>query len=583
MDSVVTARAFGYLTVHTVKNRLLSRLRRARNPRYALALVLGGAYLVLVYGRPFSQSRTPTPGVDGSSTMWVIIGTAFLLVMAGIAWFVPNGPSNLALDKAESAFILPGPVSGRALIGYKLLRAQLAVVMTVLIWTVLMRRGSTSLALPLRAIGVWMFFTTTNLHRTGAEIVRAAWAIRGGGALRKHWIPTGVVIATIIGLAISLGLSYNAILAGWHVGFRTMMVSISTAMASGPAVLVLWPIHAVLGPMIAASNAQWISALPAALIVLAAHCAWVFRSDEAAVEAAITRATERMEMVRARAVRPGGPAIGTRPKPDSVLKTMPLAPIGWPPTAIVWKNVLGMRRKTRSALRVLALASTVPIVIGVVATLDDGNVGAGVAIGAIGISALLLIMGPLMLRNDLRDDMLNIVSLKLMPLRGHAIVAAEVLSVVVPLAMVQCALLGLGAVAMLFTHDRPVGPGETAVLLAGVIPAVLVFNAAFVSIQNAAPVLFPAWTKLGALTSGGMEALGQMMIVVALVMLLLGAMVLVPASITIGIAFAGRGHLVTALAIGLLMGTAVLGVEVFGLIAVLGRALERTEPSDVTT
>jgi hypothetical protein len=361
-----------------------------------------------------------------------------------------------------------------------------------------------------------------------------------------------------------------------------MMVAVSTAMASGPAVVVLWPIHAVLGPMIASTNAQWAAALPAALIVLAAHLAWVFRSDEAAVEAAVARATERTEIIREKVRSRGAAGIGVRPKPNAVLKTLPLASTGWPATAIVWKNVLGMRRKTRSALRVLALVSSVPICIGVLATIDDSDVGLGVAIGAIVISALLLVMGPLILRNDLRDDMLHIVALKLMPLRGQMIVAAEVLSVVVPLAIVQCALLGLGAVALLFSRNRPFGPGDTAVLLVGGIPAVLVFNAAFVSIQNAAPVLFPAWTKLGALTSGGMEAMGQTMIVVALVMLLMLGMVLVPATVAIGITFLGRGHFVFALAAGLLAGAALLGVEVFGLIAVLGRALERTEPSDVS-
>src|SRR4051812_41786805 len=135
----MSARAFAYLTAHSAKNRLLSRLRRAKNPRYALAILLGGWYLWMVYLRPGSTGRR-APGIDATGAMWLIIGTGVLLVMTGIAWFVPNGPSNLALDKAESAFILPAPVTRRGLVGYKIVRAQMAILMTVVVWTLLMRR-----------------------------------------------------------------------------------------------------------------------------------------------------------------------------------------------------------------------------------------------------------------------------------------------------------------------------------------------------------------------------------------------------------------------------------------------------------
>ncbi len=578
----MSARAFAYLTGYSAKNRILSRLRRAKNPRYALALILGAGYLWMVYLRPISSSR-PSPGINTSSAMWMIIGTAFLLVIAGIAWFVPNGPSNLALDKAESAFILPGPVSSRGLVGYKMLRAQLAIVLTVLVWTVLLRRGGSSLALPLRALGVWLFFTTTNLHRTGAEIVRAAWAVRGGGAMRHHWFATSAIIAIIIGLAISLGLRYDSIVAAFGLGFKPGMIAIAASMDSGPALVVLWPIHAVLGPMIAGTNAAWLAAAPAALVVLAAHGIWVLSADDEAIDAAVISATERLEVMRNRAGRSkaAGPAV--RPKPDAVLKTMPLASTGWPAMAIVWKNILCMRRKMRSASVLLVMLPALALVTGILATMggNSADIAGMIALVAIVAACLLLIIGPLVLRSDLRDDMLNITALKLLPLRGRTIVAAEVLSVVVPLALVQCFLVVLFGVSMLFTADRPFGPAETAALLAGALPAVLVFNAAFVTIQNAAPVLFPAWTKLGAITSGGMEAMGQMMIVVALVLMLLVVMLLVPGGVAVGITFAGRSHLSVSLIVGLVVGTGLLAGEVSALIAILGRALERTEPSDV--
>jgi hypothetical protein len=578
----MSAGAFAYLTGNTVKNRIRARLRRAKNPRYALALILGAGYLWMVYVRPMSSSR-PSPGINTSIAMWLIIGTAFLLVMAGLAWFVPNGPSNLALDKAESAFLLPGPVSSGGLVGYKMLRAQLTILMTVLIWTVLLRRGGTALALPLRAIGIWMFFTTTNLHRTGAEIVRAAWSVRGSDAIRHHWFTTGAIIAIIIGLALSLGLGYDSIRAGFRIEFKPGMLAIAASMNSGPAAVVLWPIHAMLGPMVAGTNVAWLEAMPAALVVLAAHGIWVLNADNEAIDAAIIRATERLEVMRNRTSRSKGAGTAIRPKPDAVLETMPLASTGWPAMAIVWKNILCMRRKMRSAWLSLVVLPALALIVAMFA--GSGGSAADIA-GLVGVVAIVcacivLIIGPLMLRSDLRDDMLNITALKLLPLHGRTIVAAEVLSVVVPLALVQYLLVALFGVSMLFTGDRPFGPAETVALLVGALPAVLVFNAAFVTIQNAAPVLFPAWTKLGAITSGGMEAMGQMMIVVALVLMLLVLMLVVPGGIAVAIIVASRSHLPAAIIMGLIAGTALLAAEVFVLIAILGRALERTEPSDV--
>jgi len=577
----MSAYAFAYLTAMSAKNRVLSRVRRAKNPRYAFAFVLGAAYLWMVYLRPMSSSR-PTMGGDTSSAMWMIIGTAFLLVMTSIAWFVPNGPSNLALDKAETAFILAGPVSSRGLVGYKMVQAQLAILMTVLVWTVLIRRGGSSIALPLQMVGIWMFFTTTNLHRTGAEIVRAAWAVRGGGALRQHWLATAAVVTTIIGLAFSLGFGYDPVLAAARIGFKPAMVAVAAAMDSGPAAVVLWPIHAVLGPMVAETNAAWLAAVPGALIVLAVHGVWVFRADDEAIDSAVVQATQRLEVMRARAgkSRVVGPAV--RPRPDAVLATMPLASTGWPAMAIVWKNILCMRRKTRSAWTVLVFACTVPVLIGGLAGSRDGGVFGAIAISAIGIVAILVVFGPLLLRNDLRHDMLNITALKLLPLHGRTIVAAEVLSVVVPLAVVQYVLLVLAGGSMLFAPNRPFGPAETAGLLLAGIPVVFVFNTTFVGIQNAAPVLFPAWTKLGALTSGGMEAMGQMMIAVAIVVMLLAVMLFVPGGVAAGIIFAGRSHLSVSIIVALVIGATLLAGEVVALIVILGRALDRTEPSDVT-
>ena len=575
--------ALVYLVVHTTKNRLLSRLRKARNPRYALAMILGGVYLWFVYLQPlwFRRPRTAPPtSVDTSGAMWTIIGTAFLLVMSAIAWFVDNGPSNLALDKAETAFILPAPVSRRALIGYKLIRAQIAILTTVVVWTILMRRGSATVSIPARAFGVWIFFTTTNLHRTGAEIVKAAWARRGGGALRRHWAATGVVIATIVGLAVSLGMGYYELLAAWRVGGRQFMQTLASVLSSGPSVVVLWPIHAVIGPMVAASDAAWLAALPGALIVLAVHALWLAKPDEEAVIAAVDRATSRADVVRERMDGRARLVKSVKPRPNVVLATWPLAPTGWPPMAIIWKNALCMRRRTRNGLAIFGLLAVLPSLAAATAW-KSSDPAAAVVLWCLALAAELLFFGPGLLRNDLRSDMINLTALKLVPLSGQTIVAAEILSPVVPLAIAEGGLCVIAGAALLLMRQPPFTAAQTIAFVIAGIPALAAVTAAAIGIVNAAPVLFPAWTKLDALKTGGMEAMGQMIIVLILVVLLFVAMMLAPAVLVGAIIFVARSSPTLATIASLLTGALALALEMAALILLLGRVFERTEPAEI--
>jgi ABC-2 type transport system permease protein len=576
--------AFGYLIVRGARNRIASRLKRAKNPRYALAMAIGVAYFWFVYFQPLwlrHSTARRTPGIDATGPIWTVIGTAFLLVMAGIAWFVDNGPSNLALEKAEAAFILPAPVSRRGLIIYKVLRAQIAILTTVIVWTVLIRRGSARLPIPMQAIGVWLLFTTTNLHRTGAEIVKAAWWIRGGGALRKHWAATGVIILTIIGLAASIGLDYDALLAAWHRGVREWIVVFAAALASGPARVVLWPIHATLGPMVATSAAEWLAAIPWALLVLGVHLVWVTRVDEEAVGVAVDRATQRLEVLRDRLDRRKIAGRTARPTPAAILKTIPLASVGWPPMAIIWKNVLAMRRRTRNGVTWFVILALLPSGIGALMAMDGGSIATALALWGMIFAAEVAIAGPLLLRNDLRSDMINLTALKLLPLSGRTVVAAEILSAVMPLAAVESGMLVLSAIASQFANRPLLSPGDTVVVFVGGLPALVALNAALIGIQNAAPVLFPGWVKLDGLQTGGVEAMGQMVIVLSVFILLAIVVLLAPVVLASGIVYVLRARMAIGLAAGLLVGAAALAVEMGALILVLGRTFERTEPAEV--
>ena len=68
--------------------------------------------------------------------------------------------------------------------------------------------------------------------------------------------------------------------------------------------------------------------------------------------------------------------------------------------------------------------------------------------------------------------------------------------------------------------------------------ALLVLNAASVTIQNAAALLFPAWVQIGQAKAGGVEVLGQT-ILTTLASVIALAIALLPPGIMAVAAFAG--------------------------------------------
>ena len=70
--------ALGYLALHSTRNRILRQVRRLRTPRYAVALLLGLAYLWVVAGRQRPSSEPP----DVSPADRFMAGLRMLMLVA---------------------------------------------------------------------------------------------------------------------------------------------------------------------------------------------------------------------------------------------------------------------------------------------------------------------------------------------------------------------------------------------------------------------------------------------------------------------------------------------------------------------
>jgi hypothetical protein len=565
-------RAFAYLTWLTLKNRTWTRVRRARNPRYAISAIIGAAYFYFFLVH--NPGQVPQEISANFNDMWVVLATVGLITFATTWWLFGGDKTTLAFSLAETSFLFTAPISRRAIIGYKLFRAQLTILINAAIFIFLMRRGVGYLPSGYRAISLWTLFTTLNFHRVAAALVRTSWIEHKWHGWRQNLIPTLVIVVMITGV-LATGLDgWARVVTMYHDrGFLEAVSAARVLIETAPAKYVVWPVHALVAPVFATTVDEWAAALPAALLILMLHAWWVVRTDAAFEEAAIAASYERVRRIEAWKSRRL-----TAPRPEEISRTGFVMPAkGHPAIAIVWKNLLCLRRTFQ--LRVFIMPAILAAVQGWAFSIGRGWM-TGAAIGCAVFAGLLLFFGPMLVRNDLRQDMQNLIALKTLPLSGRNVVMAEVMSSALPIALAQYVVLIVAGIFAVIMRD-PLPAGLVITVVAFALPALLAFDTVMVAVQNGAPVLFPGWVRLGTVVGGGMENLGQGVLTMGIILILV-LLLMIPAAIVSGVSIWFISPFSPGLAAfaAIVTGSVTLGAETFGIFAVLGRALEKTEPSE---
>src|SRR5688500_16512863 len=146
--------AYAYLTRTSARNRVRRGLRQLRSPRYVVALLFAVAYFGFILLNPGQGSR----GTFGSALVPEIatLGALALLALVTWWWAIGSDASALAFTPAELQFLFPAPVTRRQLVQFKLVRAQLVILLNILIWSVLLRRGQGDDLLLLRPLSLWV-------------------------------------------------------------------------------------------------------------------------------------------------------------------------------------------------------------------------------------------------------------------------------------------------------------------------------------------------------------------------------------------------------------------------------------------
>jgi hypothetical protein len=568
-------RAFGYLTWRSAHNRISRQLRHLRSPRYLLALLLGSAYIWFIV---VGQRPAPTAGENVDPRVLELIGALALLGAVAWGWIFGVERRVLAFAPAEVAFLFSGPVSRRGLVQFKLLRSQLLILFNALLWTLILSRERFGVSSWLRVVSIWMLLTTLSLHRLGASFVRTSLSEHGKFGLRHRVVSLTVLGAVLVAFAWIIVDALPELTSGRDHDVRSFLSSLAEAAQRPLPSALTYPFRAMVRPLAAHTLTEWLAAMGPATVLLVFHYIWVVRSDTAFEEAAAEASLRRAQALS------GGRRAGD-PQPRRGLRTSPsfirLSPSGWPAGAILWKNlVAGTRvKRTRNAALILAAAGAIG---GVLSFDPDGTLAELAGWMALFWAAVMVITGPQYVRNDLRADLLKLDLLRSYPLRGWSVVLAEAGASTLMLTAIQFCLLGIAYLAFLGNQTMvPTLEERTLLLLASmaVLPAI---NLLGMLIQNGAALLYPAWVRLGSGRAGGVELLGQnMLMMIAFVALLAGTLV-VP--VTVG----GGAFLLlrTALENWAVIPAAILGLGLIGLEAALivewlGRIFERTDPASV--
>lgn len=557
-----------YLLERSAVNRARQMARKLKSPRYLIALIVGIGYLGLVF---FGQQSGHAPGV---LPVLQVIGTLVTLLLLAKWWLFGTDRTALAFSPAEIQFLFPAPVSRQALLGFKLLRTQLPIVVNVVIWVVILQRGKDSpLPTLVYALSLWSVFMLLMLHRLGVALTRDSLSDHGTSGLRRQWpsVAFGVLLALML---LSVVISVAALPPADSGG--NLLDGLEGILGREPLRTLLLPFQLPFALLTSTTLSTWAIRFLLVLGMIGLHLFWVLRADRAFEEAAIAASAKRAELLD-RWRRQG---IGGGTVPQAHRRTLPLAAAGHPIAAIVWKNLTRLIR-TSGSFALVMMFTIVTLV--TIFALVWGAAFPEVMSMIFGLSGswliVLSLLGPQWIRNDLRSDLQYLDQLRTWPLSGGAIVTGQVLSSAIALTIMQL-LLAVVAVSAAMQHNISGVPSHQLLLFA---PAGLLVLAAInvlaLTFQNAAAILFPAWVK-GEIRPGGIEAMGQYMLTAGASLLLLTLALVGPVGLG-----AGAGYLLWprlgewSVLLGMVLGTAGIILESALLIDWLGTRMEQLDPT----
>jgi ABC-2 type transport system permease protein len=532
-----------YLKLTSIRNLVAHRLGRLRQPKYFLGAAFAVAYFYYFVFRRISAARSAVALAGRDAHAAGMVAATFIcavlclvaLIRVTYAWIWPPEKPGLAFTEAEIAFLFPAPISRQGLIHYRLLSAQLAILFSAILITVVFNRsGYLGGHRALHAVGWWIVLSTIDLHLNGTNLTLGR--LRETSSHFRLWR-----VAAVTAIALYIAAVYLAA-AGPVGAYLSSYVpqsgpgALFTQLSASPKVYwVTLPFRIVLGPYLATTYREFALAIGPALAVLALHYYWVSSSQARFEEGSIVIAAKRAA-IRGAAQRGEPLKLGGRAK--ALPGPFPLPPHGLPEVAFLWKNLLSLRSSlfSRRALGIVlavcawAYFGLKPLMAAHRASGANDALGFVVLVFCAIIAGYTLILGPQIARQDLRNDLPNADLLKTYPMEGWRLALGELLA---PTAILTAIIwVTILAAAAAFNPGDKVEWLTPAVRATGVaclgLAAPLLCMIQLI-VPNTVMVLMPAWYQSSRTRGGGVEMFGQRLMF-GIVQLLFALLVVVPAA-----------------------------------------------------
>jgi ABC-2 type transport system permease protein len=502
-------RAFIELALRSFRNRIVSRVRRMRDPRYAVGALFGLVYFGWIFFRNRGSARFFATGP--ASELRVDVVSLAVLALMLFAWALPGDSGGLEFSEAEIAFLFPAPLRRRDLLLYKVIRAQPQVLMSVAVFTFLGASRS-------KFIGLWIAFSVMSIYMMLVALGRAR--LRQLGA---NFVVRLVAVLAIAAGIVALGV-YTANGMSLHFEGATpasLMKQLAAAFHQPLIAAILFIPKLYAGAVFPPTLTTLATSSLALLVLAVAFFFLANRLNVAFEEGSLIRAQRRHDALQQMRARRGGSYVMFK----RARAPFRLAPTGRPEVAIVWKNTVATMRMSLAWIVIIVVVFAV-----LLANAIWAPAGGRAAIGMtfLMLTVLMPFIGPNIFTNDLRLDLPRLEVLKSYPLTGESIVAAEIAAPLVLIAAIEVLAIGCAWATVGGSHNISAAVGLQYAICALLLAVPVV--ALQLVIRNAVPIVFPAWAARAKEDPRGFVLTGQRLLLVLGNFVVLG-IALIPAAI----------------------------------------------------
>ena len=256
-----------YLSRRSLANATRRRLARLRQPKYLIGFAVGLLYYYWLIARP--RARGAGPGLpENAGEALAILGLTTILV---INWLFGSSRSPFAFTPAETHYLFTAPLTRRQVLDFKLLRSQLPLFLSSLLSVLLFSGGHLTTTRIVRVLGLWLVFSALQMHYGVAALVRQSLEEHGITAVRRR---LGVIVV-LIGIAAIVMLTLRrdtpALQAAFAEGPRIGLDALGTVLHRGALGVIVWPLAALVRPLLSPDLATFAARLPAAFLVVGLH------------------------------------------------------------------------------------------------------------------------------------------------------------------------------------------------------------------------------------------------------------------------------------------------------------------------